>query len=141
MSRIMSFSTDREFANELEGIISECGYRNRSRFLRDASRHFAESIRRGDISSMDDSTIVDGTLVIHYQHDAEMRLMHLRHQKGLNVHSFHHNCLADSHTCVDTILLRGKSGIIRQSIDQLNDTKGVDRVSFIIAPMRQTGCC
>ena len=42
MSRIISLSVDNEFANSLETLIEKSGYKNRSRFLRDAALFFAE---------------------------------------------------------------------------------------------------
>jgi len=141
VTRILSFSSDDEFAERLESMIEESGYRNRSMFLRDASLHFAEAKQRGELNTMADETVVDGTLVIYYQHDAERRLMHLRHQPSLEVHSYHHNCLSESHTCVDTMQLRASASAIRNAISELSGTEGVDRVSFTAAPMRTVGCC
>ena len=37
MSQIISFSADKEFAAELDKLIEKSGYKNRSRFIRDAA--------------------------------------------------------------------------------------------------------
>ena len=42
MSKIISLSVDDEFAGELEGLMAASGYKNRSRFMRDAARVFAD---------------------------------------------------------------------------------------------------
>jgi len=141
MSRILSFSTDKEFAERLENLIEQSGYQNRSMFLRDASIHFAEANRRGDLSIMSDDIGVEGTIVIYYQHGVENKLIKLRHSHSITVHSYNHCCLNDSHTCVDTMHIKGNAQSIREVVDMLNNTKDVDRVSFIAAPMRETGCC
>ena len=47
MSKIISLSVDDEFAGELEGLMTASGYKNRSRFMRDAARVFAEVLLRG----------------------------------------------------------------------------------------------
>ena len=141
MSRIFSFSADKQFAEDLDRLIQESGYKNRSMFLRDATIHFAEKTRRGDLNSMHDGIKIDGTMVIYYQHNVENKLMELRHAKSITVNSYHHNCLPNSHTCVDTMQLNGKAIMIREIIQTLNNTKGIDRVEFIAAPMRDSGCC
>ena len=141
MSRILSFSTDNTFAMQLTRLISESGYKNRSMFLRDASLHFAEAKRRGDLETMEDNVILEGTIVIYYQHGVENKLMELRHSHEIDVFSFHHNCLTESHSCVDTMQVRGSASSFRTMIDKLNNTRDIDKVSFISAPMREDGCC
>jgi metal-responsive CopG/Arc/MetJ family transcriptional regulator len=91
MSRVLSFSTDSEFATLLDFLIEQSGYSNRSMFLRDASLHFAEATRRGDLSVMDDHIEVEGTIVIYYQHGVEHKLIELRHSHSITVSSYNHN--------------------------------------------------
>tara|TARA_B100001758_G_scaffold247337_1_gene264815 strand:+ start:2731 stop:3066 length:336 start_codon:yes stop_codon:yes gene_type:complete len=110
-------------------------------FLRDASLHFAEAKRRGDLETMKDSVILEGTVVIYYQHGVENKLMELRHSHEIDVFSFHHNCLTESHSCVDTMQVRGSAKSFRKMIEKLNNTRDIDKVSFISAPMREEGCC
>ncbi len=141
MSRVFSFSADKQFADDLDRLIIESGYKNRSMFLRDATVHFSEATRRGDLHAMDGDDNIEGTMVIYYQHGVENKLMELRHAHSITVNSYHHNCLAESHTCVDTMQLNGKVGMIRKIVDSLRSTQDIDRVEFIAAPMRSTGCC
>jgi len=141
MSRIMSFSTDNDFANLLDDLIDRSGYKNRSMFLRDASLYFAEITQKGDLSTMKSSDIVEGTLVIYYQHGVESKLAELRHSHSISVSSYHHNCLTESHTCVDTMQINGKVKPLKEAISSLRNTQDIDRVVFVSAPMRQEGCC
>ncbi|MGY8670868.1 MAG: CopG family ribbon-helix-helix protein [Candidatus Poseidoniales archaeon] len=141
MSRVLSFSTDKHFAEQLDTLIQQSGYKNRSLFLRDASLHFAEAKRRGELVAMDDGIVLEGTIVIYYQHGIEHKLMELRHSHEIDVLSFHHNCLRDSHTCVDTMQVRGDAKSFRTAIDKLNNTHDIDKVNFVAAPMREHGCC
>tara|TARA_B110000263_G_C15209852_1_gene464685 strand:+ start:382 stop:807 length:426 start_codon:yes stop_codon:yes gene_type:complete len=141
MSRVFSFSTDKEFAEELNRLILESGYKNRSMFLRDAAIYFSETTLRGDLNTMNKDEKIEGTMVIYYQHGVENKLMELRHTHSITVNSYHHNCLTESHTCVDTMQLNGKAGMIREIVDSLKNTQDIDRVEFIVAPMRTTGCC
>ena len=66
MSRVVSFSVDNKFADGLENLVQSSGYGNRSRFLRDASLHFAEELQRGSIESMDKDTKIEGILIVFF---------------------------------------------------------------------------
>ncbi len=141
MSKIISFSADGKFANELENLILSSGYQNRSRFLRDAALYFAEIQTRGELVNMDDHEVVEGHLVIYFQHEAEEKLLKIRHSNNLKVTSYNHSCLTHSHTCVDVLHAIGKAVDFREAINQLRNTPNIDKVSFISAPIRDDGCC
>ena len=64
MSQIISFSADREFAADFDNLIERSGYKNRSRFIRDAALFFAEMQQRGDLMEMDPNEVVEG----HFWH-------------------------------------------------------------------------
>ena len=141
MSRVISFSGDKEFAHRLDSIIEDSGYKNRSMFLRDASLHFADINRGGDLSTMDADSVTEGVLVIFYQHGVESKILDIRHSHSILVSSYNHNCLTDSHTCVDTMQIRGEAGSVNDIVERLKNTRDVDRVSFVSAPLREAGCC
>ena len=141
MSRIISFSADREFAADFDNLIERSGYKNRSRFIRDATLFFAEMQQRGDLMNMDPDEIVEGHLVVYYQHGNEQKLLDLRHSDLVEVASYNHSSLKHSHACVDVLQTKGKAANLRLIIEQLQNTPDVDKVSFISAPMRDDGCC
>ena len=141
MSQIISFSADKIFADGLDGMIEKSGYTNRSKFLRDATIHFAEVQQRGELAQMNNEEIVEGHLVIYYQHGTEHKLMELRHSKKLEISSYSHSCLPHSHACVDVMHAIGTAEHYRAVIEQLQNNPNVDKVSMISAPMREDGCC
>ena len=141
MSQIITFSVDKEFAGRLDSFIEQTGYNNRSLFLRDASIHFADFSIRGDLESVDENRQVDGTAIVYFQHHVEHKLAELRHSDKFQITSYHHNCLATSHTCVDTMQVSGEAGSIRDMIKDLRNINDVDKVEFILAPFRDSGCC
>mgnify|MGYP001274629498 FL=1 len=141
MSQIITFSVDKEFAARLDGFIQETGYNNRSLFLRDASIHFADVSIRGDLESIDENRHVEGTAVVYFQHHVENKIADLRHSDQFQITSYHHNCLSTSHTCVDTMQVSGEAGAIRGMITELRNINDVDKVEFILAPFRDSGCC
>ena len=143
MSLVISFSVDREFAKDFDNLIERSGYRNRSRFIRDASLFFAEKQQRGDLVEMDEAETVEGHLVVYYQHDhgKGQKLLDLRHSELIEVASYTHSSLKHSHTCVDLLQVKGSAGNIRFVVEDLQNTPNVDKVSFVVAPMREDGCC
>ena len=141
MSQIITFSVDKEFAGRLDGFIQQTGYNNRSLFLRDASIHFADVSIRGDLESIDENSHVEGTAVVYFQHHVESKIADLRHSDRFQITSYHHNCLSTSHTCVDTMQVSGEAGAIRGMITELRNLNDVDKVEFILAPFRESGCC
>ena len=141
MSRIISFSADNDFADDFDSLIERSGYKNRSRFIRDAALFFAEMQQRGDLMDMDADEIIEGHLVVYYQHGNEKKLLDLRHSNLIEVASYNHSSLKHSHACVDVLQTKGKAGNLRLIIEQLQNTQDVDKVSFISAPMREDGCC
>ena len=141
MSQIISFSADKEFAADFDSLIERSGYKNRSRFIRDAAFFFAEMQQRGDLVNMDPDEIIEGHLVVYYQHGNEQKLLDLRHSDLVEVASYNHSSLKHSHACVDVIQAKGKASNLRLVIEQLQNTPDVDKVSIITAPMREDGCC
>ncbi|MAH98125.1 MAG: hypothetical protein CMA12_02075 [Euryarchaeota archaeon] len=143
MSQIISFSADRDFAKDFDNLIERSGYKNRSRFIRDASLFFAEMQQRGDLAEIEKDMIVEGHLVVYYQHDhgKGQKLLDLRHSDMVEVASYTHSSLKHSHSCVDLLQLKGTAGNIRFVIEDLQNTAHVDKVTFVLAPLRDDGCC
>jgi metal-responsive CopG/Arc/MetJ family transcriptional regulator len=138
----MSFSADKEFATEFDDLIRKSGYKNRSRFIRDAALFFAEIQQKGDLMNMKDEEIVEGHLVVHYQHGSDQKLMVSR-TDSVEIAAYHHSSRL-GHSChlsVDVVHVKGEAIHVRRVYEQLQNTLNVDKVSFISAPMRQEGCC
>lgn len=141
MSRVVSFSTDNEFADNLDELIKKSGYQNRSRFIRDASLYFADLQQRGPLEEMKDDEEIEGLIIIYYQHGIERKLLEIRHSNKIKISSYNHSCLTHSHTCVDSIQAFGTAAEYRIIIKQLQNTPNVDKVAFVSSPMRDSGCC
>ena len=90
---------------------------------------------------MKDEEVVEGHLVIYYQHGGEAKLLEIRHSHELEISSYNHSCLSHSHTCVDILHAVGQAQNFRKAIEVLQNTQSVDKVSFVAAPMRDEGCC
>ena len=141
MSRIISFSSDDDFSDNLDATIKNSGYNNRSRFMRDAVFHFADYKQRGELSEMQDDELIEGHLIVYYQHGMEHKLLDIRHTDEIEVATYNHSCLKQSHTCVDVIQASGVAKGFRSVIEMFQDTVSVDKIVFVTAPMRDEGCC
>ena len=142
MSQIISFSADEDFLNGLEGLIAKSGYQNRSRFMRDAALYFSEIKQRGELMSMADDVVIEGHLVVHYEHKEDQKLMVSR-TGNVEIAAYHHSSRL-GHSChlsVDVIHVKGQATDVREIVGKLQNTPNVDKVSFILAPMSFKECC
>jgi hypothetical protein len=92
--------------------------------------------------NMKDEEIVEGHLVVHYQHGSDQKLMVSR-TDSVEIAAYHHSSRL-GHSChlsVDVVHVKGEAIHVRRVYEQLQNTLNVDKVSFISAPMRQEGCC
>ena len=142
MTEIVSVSLDDALADEMDRAVADLGYNNRSRLVRDAVRTFL-AVRAQEVAFAGEGgeEEVEGVLVVFYQHEVERQLIDLRHAEGIDVHSWNHTCLADSHQCADTLLVRGEAGRLAAHIERFQATEGVDEARFLPAPKRDLGCC
>ena len=143
MSQIISFSSDKEFATQLEGLAIKSGYNNRSRFIRDSVLHYADLKQRGELMQMEEDLVLEGHLIVYYQHGKEQKLM-VGRTDSLDVAAYHHSSRVghSCHSCVDVIHVNGKAAEVRAVIEKLQNTINVDKVSFISAPIRlDDECC
>ena len=142
MSQIISFSSDRQFALDLESLASNSGYNNRSRFIRDAVLFYSEIQQRGELMNMDGDLIIEGHLIVYYEYGGDHKLMVSR-TESLEVASYYHSTrLGHScNSCVDVVHVKGKASDVRRVYEQLQNTNNVDKVSFESAPMSQDDCC
>lgn len=141
MSRVVSFSLDEGLAEELDRMVEDLAYGNRSGLARDAIRAFLAERRAEMRVEADPEGAVEGVIILYFQHDAEERLLSHRHDADIHVHSATHTCLADSHTCVDTLLVTGSHAAIVAKVAAYQAIEGVDEARFMIAPQREEGCC
>ena len=142
MSSIVSFSADENFLKDLNSLIHKSGYKNRSRFLRDAAIHFSEIKQRGELMNIADDIIIEGHVITHYEHKDDQKLMVSR-TGNVEVAAYHHSSRL-GHSChlsVDVIHVKGRASDVREIYKKLQNTPNVDKVSFIIAPMKDESCC
>ncbi len=117
----LSFSLERPLAQQLEALVAESSYTNRSEFIRDMIR---ERLVEKQWSEDDD---VVGTITLVYDHHAynlTERLTDLQHH--------HHNAVLasthvhlDAHHCAEMILTKGPAGEIKKIADLLRCQRGV----------------
>ncbi len=117
-----SVSLDKSLLKDLDGMVAERGYVNRSQAIADMVRaqlvEHRQQLGRGEIA---------GTITLVYDHHkphlqaALTGIQHDHHEviiSTLHVHLDHHNCL-------EVLVVRGAAPVIKKIGDELLATKGV----------------
>lgn len=123
MSKLIRFgvSIDEALLKDFDGYIERHRYTNRSEALRDLIRnHLVED-------EWDTNKETVGTITIVYDHhvpELMERLTDMQHQYNELIQSTLHIHL-DAHSCLEVLVVRGKSGKIKKIADGLIATKGV----------------
>lgn len=121
VSRI-GVSLESDLLDRFDKFIAEKGYDNRSEAFRDLIRD-----RLVGTAVVASKALVVGTVTLIYDHHTRLlpeKLADLQHEHHHVVISTLHAHL-DLHTCLEVVLLRGKSRDVQQLADKLISTKGV----------------
>jgi CopG family transcriptional regulator, nickel-responsive regulator len=124
MSKVTRFgvSLDDELLHKFDALIEKTGYSSRSEAIRDLIRN-----RMVEEEWKEESTITVGILGLTFDHDARElteKLTKIQHQYIDAIVSSTHLHL-DSHNCLEVILLKGESGLIKKIADELISTRSV----------------
>ncbi|HKN23760.1 MAG TPA: nickel-responsive transcriptional regulator NikR [Candidatus Acidoferrum sp.] len=129
LSRIgVSINTD--LLNRFDSFISDQGYENRSEAFRDL-------IRDRLVSSVviAANAFVVGTVTLIYDHHTRLlpeKLTDIQHEHHELIISTLHAHL-DHESCLEVIVLRGKSGDVQKLADRLISTKGVQHGRLVMS--------
>jgi CopG family transcriptional regulator, nickel-responsive regulator len=129
LSRI-GVSLDSDLLDRFDKFIADKGYDNRSEAFRDLIRD--RLVGSAVIAS---KSLVVGTVTLIYDHHARLlpeKLADLQHESHAIVISTLHAHL-DHHTCLEVVVLRGKSGEVQQLADRLISTKGVQHGRLVMS--------
>jgi CopG family transcriptional regulator, nickel-responsive regulator len=129
LSRI-GVSIDTALLSRFDTYISDKGYDNRSEAFRDLIRdQLVNSV------VIADNAFVVGTVTLIYDHHARLlpeKLADLQHDHHELIISTLHAHL-DHETCLEVVILRGKSKDVQRLADQLISTKGVQHGRLVMS--------
>ena len=125
MKRLTRFSVslDHHLLNQFDQLVTRQHYTNRSEALRDLIRNHL--VEREWTWGHKTETVATITLV--YSHDVRElsdTLIELQHRHHQVIQSAMHIHL-DAHNCLEVLVVKGKSGLIRSIADRLIATRGV----------------
>jgi len=129
LSRI-GVSLDSELLHRFDRFIAGKGYENRSEAFRDLIRE-----RLVGSAVVAPTAIVVGTVTLIYDHHARLlpqKLTDLQHEHHEVIISTLHAHL-DHDTCLEVIVLRGKSLEVQALADRLISTKGVQHGQLVMS--------
>ena len=124
MENIIRFSVSlpKQLLDELDSKISAQGYASRSEFTRDLIR---EKIVNDSWKDAEEELIGVLTLVyLHHQNDLGVKMIDIEHKANLNIVCTTHIHI-DHNNCLETLILRGKAGIIEKFSEKIGGLKGV----------------
>ena len=124
MENIIRFSVSlpKQLLDELDSKISAQGYASRSEFTRDLIR---EKIVNDSWKDAEEELIGVLTLVyLHHQNDLVVKMIDIEHKANLNIVCTTHIHI-DHNNCIETLILRGKAGIIEKFSEKIGGLKGV----------------
>lgn len=129
MTRLARFgvSLEERLLKRFDVLIGRKGYSNRSEAIRDLIR---ESMVREQWEMGAEDAV--GTLTLVYDHETrelEERLTELQHAHYQAIVSTLHVHL-DPHHCLEVLVLRGKSALLKSIADRLIGTRGVKHGTF-----------
>lgn len=129
-SDILSFSLPKELTADVDTIMEQMGYSNRSEVIRDALRGFLDKQKK--LSAMDG--IVEGVLTILYSHDIEKVVHEILHDNTEIFRSFLHlDFNAGPHRCCDVVVFQGKAQDVKVAINKIEATNMVENVRVMLA--------
>jgi CopG family nickel-responsive transcriptional regulator len=129
LSRI-GVSLDTDLLHRFDSFITDQGYDNRSEAFRDLIRD-----RLVGSAVVARSALVVGTVTLIYDHHTRLlpeKLTDLQHANHTIVISTLHAHL-DHESCLEVVVLRGKSRDVQKLADQLISTKGVQHGRLVMS--------
>jgi len=128
-----TISLDEKLASEFDRLIRERGYLNRSEAVRDMLRGKLETLR---VQEKQAPYCVASLSYVynHHERDLAERLTGLQHDHhdlvvaATHVHLDHENCL-------ETVMLRGKTEVVRRFADALIAERGVRHGQVNLVPV------
>lgn len=129
LSRI-GVSLESELLHRFDSFIAEKGYDNRSEAFRDLIRD-----RLVGSAVIPSNAFVVGTVTLIYDHHTRLlpeKLTDLQHESHAIVISTLHAHL-DHESCLEVVVLRGKSRDVQKLADRLISTKGVQHGRLVMS--------
>ncbi|MBY0575820.1 MAG: nickel-responsive transcriptional regulator NikR [Gallionellaceae bacterium] len=128
-----TISLDEKLASEFDQLIKKRGYLNRSEAVRDMLRDKLDALRLQDKQAL--YCIANLSYVYnHHERDLAERLTELQHHHhdlvvaSTHVHLDHENCL-------ETVMLRGKTDVVRRFADTMIAERGVRHGQINLVPV------
>ncbi|HSY59844.1 MAG TPA: nickel-responsive transcriptional regulator NikR [Terriglobales bacterium] len=122
------FSIDRDLLKKFDAAIAGKGYKNRSEAVRDLMRDHLVS------EEANKNKVIAGTLTIVYDHhrpNLTEKLVDAQHHAGSQVLAATHVHL-DHHNCLEVVIMKGRSGSIRDLANRILSLRGVKHGQLVI---------
>ena len=134
----LTISLDDDLSAAFDAFAEDHGYQNRSEAMRDLIRDRLERgrLEREQLERQDNAWCIASVSYVYNHHERELagRLAALQHaHHDLNVSSMHVHL--DHDDCMETVILRGRTGQVRQFADSLVAERGVRHGKVYLVPV------
>jgi len=130
MSKVTRFgvSLESQLLSQFDSLLKKTGYKNRSEAIRDMIRGL---LVKQEWEEEDKEVVGILSLVFnHEKRELTEMINHIQHQHiGAIISSTHIHL--DSHNCLEVIILRGKSRVIKKISNQIQSTRNVKHLELI----------
>lgn len=122
----LSLSLEDSLCQKLDKMVQESGYRNRSEFIRDLLR---EKIVEQQWESSREVLATITLVYDHHQRELSDKLTRIQHDSPAHIMAGTHVHLSHE-ICAEMIMLKGRSGDIRELYFELRKPKGILHASI-----------
>lgn len=131
MSQVVRFgvSLEAKLLKKFDGLIKKIGYANRSEAIRDLIRN--RLVEEEGKSEDKEAVGILGLVYDHHRRELQETLTKTQHEHLSNIISSIHVHL-DEDNCLEVIVLRGKTGLIRKTAEALLATRNVKHGKLIL---------
>ncbi len=127
---VLSFSLPEELALEIDEVMEEIGYQNRSEVIRDALRVFLD--KHQGLHQLKGP--VEGVAMVIYSHEAEKEVHSALHDNPQMFKSFLHLDFGeDRQKCCDVVAFKGDARELRHAFHTIESTPYVEKLD--VAPL------
>ena len=128
-NEIISISLPKEAVRVLDEACGGMGFKSRSEFVRDAVRAFVRE--KEEIDRI--TGIIEGVLILVYEHEADNKVSAIRHRYDNVFRSFVHSDFREvTCKCCEVLIFSGEAEKVRKAFYELRTVRHVEEAHLLV---------
>lgn len=132
---VISISLPDDLLSELDKVLGKEWYASRSEVIRHAVRKYISEYR--SLERIDGEVVATITVLYNKMEKGEDQLR-LQHEFGDIVSAFLHSHM-DGSTCLEVMVVKGRSGRLKELIDGMKANRSVRQINFALMGIEEQG--